>query len=75
MGIGFLFLRYLLGMIQNTLHLSIDPISMVVIPLVLVLALSMKDLRYRYDQVGSLDSFLWELQWFDNEFRRADFQA
>ena len=69
------FFGVLLGVIQNTLHLSFDPISFAVIPLVLVLVLSMKDLRYRYEQVGRLDSLLWELRWFDNEFRRADFQA
>jgi tryptophan-rich sensory protein len=59
----------------NTIHLSFDPISLTVIPLILVLILSVKDLRYRYEQVGRLDSLLWELRWFDNEFRRADFQA
>ena len=69
------FFGVLSGVIQNTLHLSFDPISFAVIPLVLVLVLSMKDLRYRYEQVGRLDSLLWELRWFDNEFRRADFQA
>jgi hypothetical protein len=59
----------------NIIHLSLDPISLLIIPLVLVLVLSMKDLRYRYEQVGRLDSLLWELRWFDNEFRRSDFQA
>ena len=59
----------------NIIHLSLDPISLLVIPLVLVLVLSMKDIRNRYEQVGRLDSLLWELRWFDNEFRRADFQA
>jgi hypothetical protein len=73
--LAFFFFGFLVGVIQNTLHLSFDPISMVVIPLVLILVLSMKDLRYRYDQVGRLDSLLWELRWFDNDFRRADFQA
>ena len=73
--LAFFFFGFLLGIIQNTLHLSFDPISMVVIPLVLVLVLSMKDLRYRYEQVGRLDSLLWELRWFDYEFRSADFQT
>jgi hypothetical protein len=59
----------------NIVHLSFDAISLLVIPLVFVLVLSMKDLRNRYEQVGRLDSLLWELRWFDNEFRRADFQA
>ncbi len=71
----FFFFGVLVGVIQNTVHLSFDPISMVVIPLVLVLILSMKDLRYRYAQVGRLDSLLWELRWFDSEFRRVDFKA
>lgn len=72
---AFFFFGFLVGFIQNALHLSFDPISMVVIPLVIVLILSTKDLRYRYEQVGRLDSLLWELRWFDNDFRRADFQA
>jgi hypothetical protein len=59
----------------NIIHLSFDPISLLVIPLVFVLVLSMKDLRKRYEQVGRLDSLLWELRWFDSEFRRADFKA
>jgi hypothetical protein len=69
------FFGILSGVIGNVLHLSFDPISFVVIPLVLVLVLSLKDLRYRYDQVGRLDSLLWELRWFDSEFRRADFKT
>jgi hypothetical protein len=73
--LAFFLFGVLSGVILNTVHLSFDPISFVVIPLFLVLVLSMKDLRYRYDQVGRLDSLLWELRWFDNEFRRADFQA
>ena len=73
--LAFFFFGVLVGVMQNTLHLSFDSISIVVIPLVLVLVLSMKGLRYRYEQVGRLDSLLWELRWFDNEFRRADFKA
>ena len=73
--LAFFVFGVLVGIIQNTLHLSFDSISMVVIPLVLVLVLSMNDLRYRYEQVGRLDSLLWELRWFDNDFRRADFKA
>ena len=49
--------------------------TMTMLALVLILFLSRKDLRRRYDQVGSLDALLWELRWFDNEFRRADFKA
>ena len=73
--LAFFLFVFLSGFMGNIVHLSFDPISLTVIPLVLVLVLSMKDLRYRYEQVGRLDSLLWELRWFDNEFRRADFQA
>jgi hypothetical protein len=73
--LAFFFFGILSGVIGNTLHLSFDPISLTVIPLVFVLVLSMKDLRDRYELVGRLDSLLWELRWFDSEFRRADFKA
>jgi len=72
---AFFLFGVLSGIIGNILHLNFDAISSIVIPLVLVLVLSMKDLRYRYEQVGRLDSFLWELRWFDSEFRRTDFKA
>lgn len=73
--LAFFFFGILSGFMGNIVHLSLDPISLTVIPLVLVLVLSMKDLRYRFEQVGRLDSLLWELRWFDSEFRRADFKA
>ena len=73
--LAFFLFVVLSGFMGNIIHLSFDPISLAVIPLVLVLVLSMKDLRNRYEQVGRLDSLLWELRWFDSEFRRADFKA
>ena len=73
--LAFFLFVVLSGFMGNIIHLSFDPISLTVIPLVLVLVLSMKDLRNRYEQVGRLDSLLWELRWFDSEFRRADFKA
>jgi hypothetical protein len=66
---------FLSGFMGNIVHLSLDPVSLLVIPLVLILIISVKDLRYRFEQVGRLDSLLWELRWFDSEFRRADFKA
>ena len=72
---AFILFGFLSGVMGNIVHLSFEPISLVVIPLVLVLVLSMSDLRYRFEQVGRLDSLLWELRWFDSEFRRADFKA
>jgi hypothetical protein len=73
--VAFFLFGVLSGFMGNIIHLSFDPISLLVIPLVLILVLSMKDLRNRYEQVGRLDSLLWELRWFDSEFRRADFKA
>ena len=57
------------------IHLSVNPLAIMIASLVLALALSNKDLRKRYEQVGHLDSLLWELRWFDSEFRRADFKT
>ncbi len=73
--LAFILFGVLSGFMGNIVHSSLDPISLFVIPLVLVLVLSMKDLRIRFEQVGRLDSLLWELRWFDSEFRRADFKA
>lgn len=73
--VAFFLFGVLSGFMGNIIHLSFDTISLTVIPLVLVLVLSIKDLRNRYEQVGRLDSLLWELRWFDSEFRRADFKA
>jgi hypothetical protein len=73
--LAFFFFGILSGFIWNAFHVSFDPISFAVLPLILVLVLNVKDLRYRYEQVGRLDSLLWELRWFDSEFRRADFKA
>ena len=73
--VAFFLFGVLSGFMGNILHFSFDKISLMVIPLVLVLVLSMKDLHDRYEQVGRLDSLLWELRWFDSEFRRADFKT
>jgi len=61
----------------NIFHFSFDFnfISILIVAFVFVLILSLGDLRNRYEQVGRLDSLLWELRWFEREFRRTDFQA
>ena len=48
-----------------------------ILALVVVLAGSWGDLKFRYLQSWSLDSLLWELRWFDSEFRRegSNFEA
>jgi hypothetical protein len=68
----FLFLGSLLG---NVLHFIASPTLVGLFSLALVIVLNKNDFRKRYEQVGRLDALLWELRWFDNEFRRADFKA
>ncbi len=57
------------------LHMSINSITVMLFSLVVVLLLSRNDLRKRYEQMGRLDWLMWELRWFESEFRGADFEA
>jgi O-antigen/teichoic acid export membrane protein len=57
------------------IHLSLNVVAIGFLSLVFALAVSSKDLRRRYQQIGHLDSLLWELRWFESEFRRADFKT
>lgn len=66
---------FVYGFVGYRIHVTIDTVVVGLFCLVLVLALNKKDLSKRYDQVGRLDSLLWELRWFDSEFRRADFKT
>ena len=43
--------------------------------LLIVYLLLRKDLLRRYNEVRALDKLLWELRWFSNELRRAEFQT
>ena len=52
------------------LHAYVSSYYVAAISLMLVLVLSRKDLQRRYNQSWALDSLLWELRWFDSEFRR-----
>ncbi len=45
------------------------------ISLLIVYLLLRNDLLRRYNEVRALDKLLWELRWFSNELRRADFQT
>jgi len=57
------------------LHMSINSITVMLFSLVVVLLLSRNDLRKRYEQIGRLDWLMWELRWFESEFRGANFEA
>ena len=54
------------------LHVSINSEALSILSLVIALAVSWGDLRGRFNQSWSLDTLLWELRWFDSEFRRAE---
>ena len=56
-------------------QISVYIITVVWFSLVVVLLLSKNDLHNRYEQMGRLDWLLWELRWFESEFRRANFEA
>jgi hypothetical protein len=58
--------------ISGLLHAIIGAEYVGVLALVVVLAGSWGDLKFRYMQSWSLDSLLWELRWFDSEFRREE---
>lgn len=73
--IAFFMFVFFSSFLGNIIHFNFDAISLLVVPLVFVLIFSLWDLRNRYEQVGRLDSLLWELRWFEREFRRTDFQA
>ncbi len=61
--------------LQNAFHINIEFPIFALFALALALALNWSDLRRRYDKVGLLDALLWDLRWFDSEFRRADFKT
>ena len=57
----------------SALHMSETVSSLYILAvfsLVIAAVLSRKDLQRRYNQSWALDSLLWELRWFDSEFRR-----
>ncbi|MCW4009462.1 MAG: hypothetical protein NWF05_02430 [Candidatus Bathyarchaeota archaeon] len=64
------FLSSIVHVAEINLTLTMDLLSVVI-----AVFINRKDLQKRYEQVGNLDALLWELRWFDNEFRRADFET
>jgi hypothetical protein len=60
--------------LEDPLHIQLNFVYVAIVSLILVLVLSRKDLQRRYNQSWALDSLLWELRWFDSEFReKAEF--
>jgi hypothetical protein len=63
------------GLVESVFHVSINYVTILVLSLVMVLVLTRNDLRKRYEQMWRLDWLLWELRWFESEFRGANFEA
>jgi hypothetical protein len=68
-----LFFPYALAV--SGLHAEANFYILGLVSFVLVLVLTRRDLQRRYGQVVSLDTLMWELRWFSNEFRSAEFKA
>jgi hypothetical protein len=68
-----LFVPYEFGL--SLIHTDANFYLLAFIASVLVLFLSRKDLQKKYRQVTSLDQLLWELRWFNSEFKSAEFQT
>lgn len=77
---GYWFLSFILlffpySLAVTFIHANAYLSILAIISLVLVLVMSRNDLRKRYQQMTSLDSLMWELRWFNDEFRSAEFEA
>jgi len=68
-----LFFPYLFA--ASLIHINSNLYLLLLISLALVLVLSRKDLQKRYRQVQSLDALMWELRWFQSEFKSAEFKT
>jgi len=61
-------------LVEGLLHAQLSLAYVGIVSLIIVLVLSRKDLLKRYNDSWALDSLLWELRWFDSEFRaKAEF--
>jgi len=54
----------------SALHVTPNGIYLAALSLIIAVTLSSNDLQRRYHQSWALDSLLWELRWFESEFRR-----
>lgn len=63
------------AIILGLIHIDYNFNLLAFISLALVLAFSKKDLQKKYRQIASLDSLLWELRWFNSEFKSAEFKT
>lgn len=74
-SLAIVFLLFFSGLVGFVFHMNVDLVVILLFSLVVVLILNRSDLGKRYRQIGRLDWLLWELRWFESEFRGADFEA
>jgi hypothetical protein len=74
-ALAMIFFVVLNNVVIFVFHMSANLITIVLFSLVVVLILSKNDLRNRYEQMGRLDWLMWELRWFESEFRGANFET
>jgi len=66
----FVILELISSFALGALHIIPNFAYGAVLSLIIAVVLSRKDLQRRYNQSWALDSLLWELRWFESEFRR-----
>ncbi len=64
-----------LGFGLSFIHATLNMYLFAFLSLILALVLTRKDLQKKYQQITSLDALLWELRWFNSEFKTAEFQT
>lgn len=73
--IAFFAMDFVFSSISPIVFMRVDLQLIALFSLALVLTLSVNDFKKRFDQIGRLDSLLWELRWMDNDLRRNPFQT
>jgi|SRR5208283_1354970 len=59
----------------NLIHTDFNFYLLAFLSLPFVFIFSKKDLQKKYRQITSLDNLLWELRWFNSEFKSAEFKT
>ena len=74
-SLAIVFFLFVSGLVGLVFHMNVDLVVILIFSLVVVIILNRSDLGKRYRQIGRLDWLLWELRWFESEFRGANFEA
>lgn len=72
--LAYLILYYPYAYISTAIH-SVNLYFFYFVLLALVLVINKRDIQTKYRQITSLDALLWDLRWFNSEFKSAEFQT